>query len=238
MPDVVDVDVVVIRQASAASTPRTLRDGLGLNVQSLETVTWAARGTGTGTRARVPTRVTLLSVGALRVEVDRRYPPEGDPRLPQHVTDRYDLRRSIKFRPAWSRRSSTRDRSLGARDGTGEHYGPVRHRGSPSSTNYPDFPGEKSFKARSTTARWLSRGLPASVGVVAPAPAARVIVEVAPAADELFVFQRTPQYCVPAQHAPLGPDKMKRISVTSTDTGERADLRSPRSGSTRARCPR
>lgn len=229
MPDVVDVDVVVIGAGfGGLYALRTLRDGLGLNVQSLEDGDGVG---GTWYWNRYPGARSDTEVNAYCYLSDKelfeewkwteRYPRQKEIlAYLNHVTDRYDLRRSIKFQTRVVKTEFNEETGRWELEtSTGEHYTAqfvIEGVGLLSSTNYPDFPGEKSFKGEIYhTARWPHEPVDFTgkrVGVIGTGSSGtQVIVEVAPAADELFVFQRTPQYCVPAQHAPLDPDKMKRI---------------------------
>jgi len=132
----------------------------------------------------------------------------------QHVADRFDLRRDIVFNTRviashydedaarWTVRTDT-----GAVV-TGQFV--VMATGCLSSTNLPDFKGLGSFKGRTYhTGQWPHEevrfdGL--RVGVIGTGSSAiQSIPIIAGQAKEVFVFQRTPNYSIPAHNAPLDP---------------------------------
>jgi cation diffusion facilitator CzcD-associated flavoprotein CzcO len=87
-----------------------------------------------------------------------------------------------------------------------------------SSTNVPDFPGQSSFGGEIYhTARWPEHETDFTgkrVGVIGTGSSGvQVISEIAPQCGHLTVFQRTPQYIVPAQHRPLDPHLLERIDA-------------------------
>lgn len=229
MPDVVDVDVVVIGTGfGGLYALHKLRDGLGLNVQSFE----EADGVGgtwywnTYPGARSDTEVNAycyLSDKELFEEWkwSERYPRQKEIlAYLNHVTDRWDLRRSIQFGTRVER--TVFDEETGRWNvytSKGQHYRAqflVEGVGLLSSTNYPKFPGEDRFTgAIYHTARWPHEEVDVTgqrVGVIGTGSSGtQVAVELAEKAKHLYVFQRTPQYCVPANHGPLDPEKMKAI---------------------------
>ena len=229
MSDVVDVDVVVIGTGfGGIYALHKMRDELGLSVQSFE----EGQGVGgtwfwnTYPGARSDTEVNAycyLSDKKLFEEWkwSERYPQQKEIlAYLNHCTDRWDLRRSMKF---GTRVEKTVFNEATGRweieTSTGEHYTAqfiIEGVGLLSSTNYPDFPGQSSFKGEIYhTARWPQEEVDVSgkrVGVIGTGSSGtQVVVEMGKAAEQLFVFQRTPQYCVPANHGPLDPEKMKRI---------------------------
>ena len=87
-----------------------------------------------------------------------------------------------------------------------------------SSTNTPDFPGLDTYTgATYHTGNWPQAGVDFSgrtVGIIGTGSSAiQSIPVIAEQAAHLYVFQRTPNYSVPAQNAPLAPDEQARIKA-------------------------
>jgi len=83
-----------------------------------------------------------------------------------------------------------------------------------SVTNDPNFPGQDSFKGETYhTGRWPHEGVDFTgkrVGVIGTGSSAiQSIPQIAKQADHVWVFQRTPNYSVPAHNGPLDPEVMK-----------------------------
>ena len=94
-----------------------------------------------------------------------------------------------------------------------------------SSTNYPNIVGRDSFAGRSYhTSRWPHEGVDLRtkrVGVIGSGSSGvQLITEIAPQVDELFVFQRRPQYTVPARHSPIPRDALEAINADYEDYWE------------------
>lgn len=141
-------------------------------------------------------------------------------RYANHVADRFDLRRDIRF--------STRVRSAHFDEATarwtvtteaGEtalaRY-VVMATGCLSSTNLPAFPGIDSFKGeRYHTGQWPHHEVDFTgkrVAVIGTGSSAiQSIPIIARQASELVVFQRTANYSIPARNAPLDPQYEQRI---------------------------
>ena len=146
-----------------------------------------------------------------------------------HVADRYDLRRSITFDTTIER--AVFDASTSRWEVTtsaGEHVSAqfiVAGVGLLSSTNYPNIVGRDSFAGRSYhTSRWPHEGVDLRtkrVGVIGcGSSGVQLITEIAPQVDELFVFQRRPQYTVPARHSPIPRDALEAINADYEDYWE------------------
>ena len=127
-----------------------------------------------------------------------------------HVADRFDLRRDIRF--------DTRVASASWEDGVWriatDAGGTIAARfcimatGNLSVPKLPDWPGIDRFAGPIYhTAQWPEDAMPFAgkrVGVVGTGSSGiQAIPELAKAADELVVFQRTPSFMVPASNRPL-----------------------------------
>ena len=139
----------------------------------------------------------------------------------EHVADRFDLRRDIEL--------STRVLSACFDDATAR-WTLETERGSVSagfcimatgclsSTNTPRFPGVERFAgATYHTGRWPQEGVDFAgkrVGVIGTGSSAiQSIPLIAEQAAQLHVFQRTPNYSIPAHNAPLDPDRVERVKA-------------------------
>lgn len=227
--DVTEVDAVVIGAGFAGLySLHKLRNDLGLNVQAFDN---AGDVGGTWFWNRYPGARSDTEVTAYCYSFDKelfhswkwseRYPPHHEIRAYlTHVSERYDLRRSIKFNTqvesaifdeAASRWFVTTDR--------GEKYSAeflIEAVGLLSATNVPHFPGQETFKGEIYhTARWPQGGVDFSgkrVGVIGTGSSGiQMIAESAPIAEQLTVFQRTPQWVVPAKNRPIDPELSKKI---------------------------
>jgi cation diffusion facilitator CzcD-associated flavoprotein CzcO len=142
-------------------------------------------------------------------------PQEDIERYINHVVDRFDLRRSIRFNARvdsvvfdegerrW-RVSTEAGQRVTAR------Y-VVAATGPLDATNIPRFPGADTFTgAMHHTSQWPREGVDLRgkrVGVIGTgSTGVQVVPEVARTAGHLHVFQRTPAYTVPAHNRPLDPD--------------------------------
>ncbi len=136
-----------------------------------------------------------------------------------HVADRFDLRRDIAFetrvvsaafdeaRNLW-RIATDRGDLIAAR------YC-IMATGCLSVPKEPDFPGVDTFKGVSLhTARWPERGYDFTgkkVGIVGTGSTAiQTITAIAPQCAHLTVFQRTPNFSVPAHNGPADPAIARR----------------------------
>jgi cyclohexanone monooxygenase len=132
-----------------------------------------------------------------------------------HVADRFDLRRDIRFNTRviaasfdepvqrWTVRTDRGD-VVTARFC-------VMATGCLSTAKVPDFPGIETFREKTFhTGAWPHEGVDFSgqdVGVVGTGSSAiQVIPVIARQARHLTVFQRTPNYSVPAQNRPMTPE--------------------------------
>ncbi len=140
----------------------------------------------------------------------------------QHVADRFDMRRDIVFNTRvvaahydegaarWTVRTDT------GVEASAQFV--VMATGCLSSTNMPDIKGLQSFKGRTYhTGQWPHdevRFDGMRVGVIGTGSSAiQSIPIIADQAKELFVFQRTPNYSIPAHNAPLDPEYEAKIKA-------------------------
>ncbi|MGH9092418.1 MAG: flavin-containing monooxygenase [Acidimicrobiales bacterium] len=224
-----DVDAIVIGSGFAGLYALyKLRNDLGLEVHAFEN---ASDVGGTWFWNRYPGARSDTEVSAYCYSFDRelydswqwsqRYPrqPEILSYL-QHFADRYDLRRSISFDTNVTRAAfeDTASRWEITTD-TGERWTArflIEGVGLLSSTNLPTFPGQERFRGDVYhTARWPHHSVDFSdkrVGVIGTgASGIQVIAELGQVAGHLTVFQRTPQYVVPARHGPIPEDLLDEI---------------------------
>ena len=152
-------------------------------------------------------------------EWSERYPGQLEIlRYLNHVADRFDLKRDIQFgtrvsaatfdekRNRWEVRTDKGDVV------TGRYF--IAAVGSLSATNLPKFKGLESFKGKwYHTSQWPHDGVDFTakrVGVVGTgATAVQAIPEIAQQAKHLTVFQRTPNFCVPARNGKVDPEVVK-----------------------------
>ena len=139
-----------------------------------------------------------------------------------HVADRYDLRRDITF--------STRVTSAHFDEGTsrwnittdgGEEVSArwcVMAAGCLSTPNLPPIPGVETYAGNVYhTGRWPHEGVDFTgqrVGVIGTGSSAiQAIPIVASQAEQLVVFQRTPNFSVPARNKPLEPEYLSEYKA-------------------------
>jgi cation diffusion facilitator CzcD-associated flavoprotein CzcO len=139
-----------------------------------------------------------------------------------HVADRYDLRRDITFDTRVTE-AHFDDRSArwNVKTETGERVSArfcIMATGCLSSTNTPKFAGLESFKGRVFhTGAWPHEPVDFTgrrVGIIGTGSSAiQAIPIIAEQARHLTVFQRTPNFSVPAQNGPLDPELQARIKA-------------------------
>jgi cation diffusion facilitator CzcD-associated flavoprotein CzcO len=152
-------------------------------------------------------------------EWSERYPEQPEIlRYLNHVADRFDLRRSIEFNTRIAGASyDDAAKRWTVRTDAGEVatasylIGAV---GCLSASNLPNFPGSETFLGKSYhTGSWPHTGVDFTakrVGVIGTgASAVQAIPVIAQQAKTLTVFQRTPNYCVPARNGKVDPDVVK-----------------------------
>lgn len=137
-----------------------------------------------------------------------------------HVADRFDLRRDIQFETrvtsavfdeATSRWSIETDRG----DRVSARFC-IMATGCLSDAQVPDFKGRETFEGQwYHTGKWPHEGVDFTgqrVGIIGTGSSAiQSIPIIAKQAAHLFVFQRTPNYSMPAQNAPLDRAYERRV---------------------------
>ena len=143
-------------------------------------------------------------------------------RYADHVAGRFDLRRDIQFDTRV--RAAAFDESHGrwvieTDDGrrTAATWCAMAT-GCLSSANVPDFPGLERFEGgQYHTGHWPHDGVDFTglrVGMIGTGSSAvQSIPLIAHEAAQLFVFQRTPNYVVPARNGPLDPEVRAHIKA-------------------------
>ena len=137
-----------------------------------------------------------------------------------HVADRFDLRRDIQCRTKVTSASYDEpgNRWLVSTD-AGEVISArycVMAVGCLSSVKRPDFAGLESFRGEwHHTARWPGSGVDfrgQRVGIVGTGSTAiQALPQIAKRADRVHVFQRTPNYSMPARNRPLPAGELREI---------------------------
>jgi cyclohexanone monooxygenase len=160
-------------------------------------------------------------------EWTERYPTQPEIlRYLDHVADRFDLRRDIQldtrvvqahYHEAGNRWALRTDRG----DAVRAHYC-VMAVGCISAVNMPDIAGVERFEGGVYhTARWPEDGVDFSgrrVGVIGTGSTGiQLIPQVAAQAESLFVFQRTPNFSLPARNAPLDPVVQRAVKASYRD---------------------
>ena len=148
-----------------------------------------------------------------------------------HVADRYDLRRDIRFNcRVASARFDTDRQCWDVTTEDGERIS-ARHvvlaTGCLSSSNTPAFDGIGDYRGDTYhTGRWPHDGVDftgRSVGVIGTGSSAiQAIPVIARQARSLTVFQRTANYTIPARNAPLASDHVAQIKAGYRELRARA----------------
>ncbi|MEZ5412185.1 MAG: NAD(P)/FAD-dependent oxidoreductase [Acidimicrobiales bacterium] len=143
-------------------------------------------------------------------------------RYAQHVADRFDLRRDIRFSTRVT--DATFDEGAGrwtvaTDDGaTTSAQFVVMATGCLSSANMPDIPGRDSFQGElAHTGRYPKEGIDFTgkrVGIVGTGSSGiQAIPVIARTAGHLTVFQRTAQFTIPARNGPLDPAEQAEVKA-------------------------
>ena len=198
----------------------------------------AAPGSGTAIPAHAATwRAWSIPTRSPRLQKEwqwtERYPAQPEIlRYVNHVADRFDLRRDIQletrvtaahYDDAYGRWQVRTDRGEVLRcpllrDGNGMPlHGP----------RLPEFKGRERFKGRSYhTGHWPKEGIDFTgqrVGVIGTGSSAiQVVPMVAKQAKHLHVFQRTPNFSIPAHNRPLTPRGSRRAPRHPAEHNQKA----------------
>ncbi len=148
--------------------------------------------------------------------------PETE-RYLNHVADKFDLRRDIRFRTRVTAASyDETTHCWQVWTDTGERAQArflITAIGVLSAPYTPDFAGRESFTGLSFhTGQWPKEPLDFSdkrVCVIGTgATAVQLITEVAKNVGQLTVFQRTPNYCAPLRNGPIDPETQQQIKAS------------------------
>ncbi len=222
-----DVDAVIVGAGFAGLYAiHRLRDTLGLTVRAFE----AGGGVGgtwywnryPGARCDSDSYIygyTFDDELLQEWEWSERYPEQPEIlKYLEHVAERFDLRRSIMFdtRVTAAHYDEAAQRWT-VRTDAGEIVTAqfvVSAVGCLSASNVPEIPGLANFAGKTYhTGRWPHGGVDFTakrVGVIGTgASAVQAIPLIAQQAKQLTVFQRTPNYCVPARNGKVDPDVVK-----------------------------
>jgi cyclohexanone monooxygenase len=153
----------------------------------------------------------------------------------EHVADRFDLRPDITLdtrmsEACWDEARSRWEVRTDPGDRISARY-LIMATGCLSTTKRPDIDGIEDFTGRVVhTADWPAEGVDLvgkRIGIVGTGSSGiQVIPEIASQVDQLFVFQRTPNFSVPARHHPLTDAEREAIVAEYPQRRERA-RRSP-----------
>ena len=153
-------------------------------------------------------------------------------RYAHHVAERFDLRRDMQFETAVT--DATFDDATGrwrirtdADDVVTAQF-LITATGNLSAANVPDLDGLDSFAGQQFhTSRWPHEGVDFAgkrVGVVGTGSTGiQAIPVIAREAAELFVFQRTPQFSIPARNQPLSEAEQAEVKADYQGFRERND---------------
>ena len=150
-----------------------------------------------------------------------RYPTQAElERYFNHVADRFDLRRDIRFGTRVQRARFDEGRNRWIIDTSGGATVSARFlvsaAGCLSEVSKPAIPDAETFAGvQHHTARWPAGGVDVAgkrVGVIGTGSSGvQVIPQVAGTAEHVFVFQRTAQYTVPARNRPLDDEARQEL---------------------------
>jgi cyclohexanone monooxygenase len=216
----------------------SLRDKLGLSVTAFE----AGNGVGgtwywnryPGARCDSDSYIYCYTFDKNLLQEwnwSERYPEQDEIlRYLEHCAERFDLKPDIQFgkrviettfddeTALWTLRTDKGDAV------TARYV--IAAVGSLSATNVPAFEGLGSFKGKwYHTSQWPHEGVDFTakrVGVIGTgATAVQAIPEIAQQAKHLTVFQRTPNYCVPARNGKVDPELTKARKADYAGVRER-----------------
>ncbi len=138
----------------------------------------------------------------------------------EHVVERYDLARSITLNDGvksahWNEKTNRWDITLDSGKRASAKW-LVNGLGLLSAPHLPTFPGMEQFRGRIFhTSRWPHEKVDFAgkrVGVIGTgSTGVQVVTEIGSQCKELTVFQRRPQYSVPARHGPIPKEELQHI---------------------------
>ena len=153
----------------------------------------------------------------------KRYAPQAEIlKYINHVADRFDLRKFIDFNTRVVSTVLDEQSNLWViKTSTGETVKArycIMASGNLSTYRVPEFPGLDRFKGEwYHSSRWPEGGVDVSgkrVGVIGTGSTGiQIVPVVAQSAGHLHVFQRSPNFCLPAQNAPLDADIQHRYKA-------------------------
>jgi cation diffusion facilitator CzcD-associated flavoprotein CzcO len=167
-------------------------------------------------------------------EWTERYPTQAEIlRYLNHVADRFDLRRDIQLNTSVTRAHYADDANrwtVTTADGeafTARYC--IMAVGCLSSVNEPAFKGLDTFQGHwYQTSRWPHDGVDfhgqrvACIGT--GSSGIQAIPQIARQAEQLFVFQRTPNFSIPARNAQLDPETQRQVKSTYAERRQKARL--------------
>ena len=153
-----------------------------------------------------------------------------------HVADRFDLRKDIKFGSRVKSAIFTDENIWTIKTISGEEYKSrycVMATGTLSSVNEPKFKGLDTFKGDwYVTGRWPHESVDFTgkkVGIIGTGSSAvQAIPVIAPHVESLTVFQRTANYSIPARNHSLTLEEIEKVKVNYSEI--RAKARGNRAG--------
>lgn len=167
-------------------------------------------------------------------EWTERYPSQPEIlRYINHVADRFELRSNIQFSTRVT--SSIYDESKKmwiVRTANGQKISAkfcIMATGCLSAPQLPDIEGANKFKGRKLhTARWPREGVDLTdlrVGVIGTGSSGiQLIPSLANQVKQLYVFQRTANFSIPANNGPIDPEQVRKIKDSYADYREASRL--------------
>jgi cation diffusion facilitator CzcD-associated flavoprotein CzcO len=223
-----DLDAIIIGAGfSGMYLLKRLRDNLGLSAKIIE----AGKGVGgtwywnryPGARCDSDSYIYCYTFDKQLLQDwqwSERYPEQPEIlRYLDHCADRFDIRKDTVFENRVNQ--ATYDEASNrwtVRTDKGQSFTAkyvIAATGSLSATNVPKFKGLETFKGKwYHTSQWPHDGVDFTakkVGVIGTgATAVQAIPVIAQQAKHLTIFQRTPNYCVPARNGKVDPEVWKQ----------------------------
>jgi cation diffusion facilitator CzcD-associated flavoprotein CzcO len=219
-----DLDAIIIGAGfSGMYLLKKLRDDLGLSAKIIE----AGKGVGgtwywnryPGARCDSDSYIYCYTFDKELLQEwqwSERYPEQPEIlRYLDHCADRFNIRKDTVFESRVTEASyDEATNRWTVRTDNGDTFTAryvIAATGSLSATNIPKFKGLETFKGKwYHTSQWPSGGVDFTakrVGVIGTgATAVQAIPMIAQQAKHLTIFQRTPNYCVPARNGKVDPE--------------------------------